>query len=100
MADRQDALQELGEGEGRMVAVLDQLHLTRLVTTIAGLSAIGAAAILAASGDPARYDIARTWAKHAGCAYATTARAGSRARPPPLASSDEGCWGKSGCRLG
>lgn len=66
MADRQDALQELGEGEGRMVAVLDQLHLTRLVTTIAGLSAIGAAAILAATGDPARYDIARTWAKHAG----------------------------------
>ena len=49
-----------------MIAVLDQLGLTRLVTTITGLSAVGAAAILAETGDPARYDIARTWAKHAG----------------------------------
>jgi transposase len=38
-----------------MVAVLDQLHLTRLVTTITGLSAVGAAAILAETGDPGRY---------------------------------------------
>ena len=66
VADWHRALQELGEVQGRMVAVLDQLHLTWLVTTITGLSAVGAAAILAETGDPARYDIARTWAKHAG----------------------------------
>jgi Transposase len=34
VADWQRALQQLGEVQGRMVAVLDQLHLTRLVTTI------------------------------------------------------------------
>ena len=66
VADWQRALQELGDVEDGMVAVLDQLGLTRLVTTITGLSAAGAAAILAETGDPTCSDIARTWAKHAG----------------------------------
>jgi hypothetical protein len=35
-----------------MTAVLDDLGLTGLVTTIAGLTAVGAAAILAETGDP------------------------------------------------
>jgi hypothetical protein len=42
-----------------MLAVLDQLGLTGLVTTIPGLSAVGAAVILAQAGDPARYDSPR-----------------------------------------
>ena len=46
--------------------MLDALELTELVTTIDGLSAVGAAAILAETGDPARFDCARTWVKHAG----------------------------------
>jgi transposase len=60
------ALAEITEVETRMLAVLDALGLTELVTTIPGLSAVGAAAILAQTGDPARYDCPRTWAKHAG----------------------------------
>ncbi|MEZ0338672.1 IS110 family transposase [Mycobacterium sp. pV006] len=56
----------LAEVETRMVEVLDQLGLTSLVTTIPGLSAIGAAAILAETGDPTRFDNPRALVKHAG----------------------------------
>ena len=52
--------------EARMVAVLDDLGLTGLVTTIAGLTAVGAAAILAETGDPARFATPRSLVKHAG----------------------------------
>jgi hypothetical protein len=38
-----------------MGAVMDELGLAGLVTTIAGLTVIGAAAILAETGDPARF---------------------------------------------
>ena len=44
------------------------LHLTELVTSITGLSAIGAAAILAETGDPRRFATARALVKHAGLA--------------------------------
>ena len=60
------ALEQLADVESRMVEVLDALELSKLVTTIPGLSVVGAAAILAETGDPARFDCARTWAKHAG----------------------------------
>ena len=49
-----------------MVEVLDQLELTDLATTIPGLSAVGAAAILAETGDLTRFDSARAVVKHAG----------------------------------
>ena len=49
-----------------MIGVLDELDLTELVTSIAGLSAIGAVAILAESGDLTRFDSARALVKHAG----------------------------------
>ncbi|MFC5142017.1 IS110 family transposase [Actinomycetospora rhizophila] len=52
--------------ESRMVAVLDQLDLTELVATIPGLSAVGAAAVLAETGDPARFTSPRALVKHAG----------------------------------
>ncbi|WP_458686379.1 IS110 family RNA-guided transposase [Nocardia tengchongensis] len=58
----------LTETESRMVGVLDELQLTGLVTSIAGLSAVGAAAILAETGDPARFPTARSVVKHAGLA--------------------------------
>jgi transposase len=51
-----------------MTGVLDQLRLTDLVTSITGLSAIGAAAILAETGDPHRFATARALVKHAGLA--------------------------------
>ena len=52
--------------EARMVEVLDELGLTVLVTSIPGLSALGAATILAETGDPARFTSARALVKHAG----------------------------------
>jgi transposase len=54
--------------ETRMTAVLDELQLTGLVTSIVGLSAVGAAAILAETGDPNRFASARALVKHAGLA--------------------------------
>ena len=51
-----------------MLTVLDELGLTGLVTSITGLSAIGAAAILAETGDPNRFATARALVKHAGLA--------------------------------
>ncbi|WP_343577830.1 IS110 family transposase [Mycobacterium sp.] len=52
--------------ETRMVEILDQLGMTELVTSIPGVSAVGAAAILAETGDPARFDSPRAMVKHAG----------------------------------
>jgi transposase len=51
-----------------MTNVLDELKLTELVTSIPGLSAVGAAAILAETGDPNRFASARALVKHAGLA--------------------------------
>ena len=51
-----------------MLAVLDELGLTRLVTSITGMSAVGAAAILAETGDPNRFATARALDGHAGLA--------------------------------
>ena len=60
--------QRLAETERRMTAVLDELELTGLVTSIHGLSAVGAAAILAETGDPHRFATSRALVKHAGLA--------------------------------
>src|SRR5215217_1570224 len=51
-----------------MVTVLDELGLIRLVTSIPGLSTVGAAAILAETGDLRRFTTARAVVKHAGLA--------------------------------
>jgi len=83
------ALAAQADADARMLAVLDELGLTGLVTTIPGLSAVGAAVILAQTGDPARYDSPRTWVKHAGLApqanesgkYRGRTRSSGRGRP-------------------
>jgi transposase len=54
--------------ETRMTTILDGLGLTGLATSITGLSAIGAAAILAETGDPNRFATGRALVKHAGLA--------------------------------
>ena len=59
---------KLIDTEARMTHVLDELELTDLVTSITGLSAVGAAAILAETGDPRRFATARALVKHAGLA--------------------------------
>jgi transposase len=51
-----------------MTGVLEELGLTALVTSITGLSPVGAAAILAETGDPRRFATARALVKHAGLA--------------------------------
>lgn len=68
LEDWQVDQQRLAETERRMVAVLDELELTDLVTSIHGISAVGAAAILAETGDPHRFATARAMVKHAGLA--------------------------------
>ena len=51
--------------EADMAAVLGELGLSRLAD-IPGLTAVGAAAILAETGDPRRYDSSSSLARHAG----------------------------------
>jgi hypothetical protein len=68
LGDWLETHRRLLDTEHRMTAILDELELTELVTSIVGLSAIGAAAILAETGDPNRFATARALVKHAGLA--------------------------------
>jgi transposase len=68
LEDWADTQRKLTDTETRMTAVLDELELTALVTSIHGLSPVGAAAILAETGDPRRFATARALVKHAGLA--------------------------------
>jgi transposase len=68
LGDWENNQHRLADTETRMISVLDELQLTDLVTSIAGLSAIGAAAILAETGEPTRFATARALVKHAGLA--------------------------------
>jgi transposase len=68
LEDWQHAQHRLAETEQRMTSILDELGLTALATSITGLSPVGAAAILAETGDPRRFAIARALVKHAGLA--------------------------------
>jgi transposase len=66
--DWETARAKLAETEARMVAVLDDLELTELACSIQGLSPVGAAAILAETGDLRRFTSSRALVKHAGLA--------------------------------
>ena len=66
LADWRSATTRLAEVQARMVEVLDELGLTELLTSIPGLSAVGAAAMLAETGDLTRFDCPRALVKHAG----------------------------------
>jgi transposase len=68
LEDWRDTQRKLADTEQRMTGVLDELELTELVTSIRGLSVVGAAAILAETGDPSRFATARAMVKHAGLA--------------------------------
>jgi transposase len=79
---------QLAAVEADMVAVLDELGLSRLAD-IPALTALGAAVILAEAGDPRRYDSSSSLVKHAGLApasnesgaFAGAARISRRGRP-------------------
>jgi transposase len=66
LADWQHTRARLADVQSRMVAVLNALGLTTLVCSIPGLSAVGAAVILAETGDLTRFASARSVVKHAG----------------------------------
>ncbi|MFI5895677.1 IS110 family transposase [Actinoplanes sp. NPDC051513] len=68
LADWLQTHHRLTDTETRMTAVLDELALTGLVTSIPGVSATGAAAFLAETGDLNRFATARALVKHAGLA--------------------------------
>ena len=66
LGDWRSLLARLADVEARMCAVLDELGLTALAASIDGLSAVGAAAILAETGDLSRFASGRSVVKHAG----------------------------------
>ncbi|WP_328401001.1 IS110 family transposase [Nocardia sp. NBC_00403] len=68
LGDWAENQRRLTDTETRMINVLNDLRLTDLVTSITGLSGVGAAAILAETGDPTRFATARALVKHAGLA--------------------------------
>jgi len=79
LGDWHDTRTRLAQAGARMVAVLDDLGLTEPVTTVAGLTAVGAAAIPAETGDPARFATPRSLVKHAGLCPRDNASGGYRA---------------------
>lgn len=101
LADLQQAQADRTEVETLMVQVLDELELTDLVTTIDGVSAVGAGAILAETGDLARFDSARAVVKHAGLcprenasgAYAGKTTISGRGRPLLRVAAWRAVWG-------
>ena len=66
LADLTHTRRLIEQVEQLMREVLDDLDLTALVTSIPGLSAVSAAAILAETGDMTRFSSARAVVKHAG----------------------------------
>jgi transposase len=101
LADWRFTKARLAEVEAEMVAILDKVELTELVTTIPGVSAVGAAAILAETGDPTRFDSPRALVKHAGlCPRENTSgtmtgrsRISGRGRPGLRLAAWRAVWG-------
>ena len=91
----------LDDVERRMTAILDELDLTDLVTSIPGLSAVGAAQILAECGDPSRFASGRSLVKHAGLCprqntsgkHVGTSRLSGRGRPGLRLAAWRAVWG-------
>jgi transposase len=98
MDDWRSTLARLREVETRLVAVLDGLELTALVTSIPGLSAVGAAVILAETGG---FATARSVVKHAGlnpaentsASFRGQTRVSHRGRPALRAAAWRAVWG-------
>jgi transposase len=84
-----------------MITVLDELGLTGLVTSITGLSPVGAAAILAETGDLGRFTTGRALVKHSGLAprqkasgsYTGRTRTTGQGRPGLRLAAWRGVWG-------
>jgi len=66
MGDWRSLRARQADAEGRMCAVLEELGLAALAASIEGMSAVGAAVILAETGDLSRFATSRAVVKHAG----------------------------------
>jgi transposase len=101
LADWRSATTRLAEVETRMVEVLDELGLTDYASSIPGVSAVGAAAILAETGDPTRFDSPRALVKHAGLCprdnssgtFTGRSRISRRGRPRLRLAAWRAAWG-------
>jgi transposase len=101
LEDWADTQRKITDTETRMTAVLDELGLATLATSIHGLSPVGAAAILAETGDPHRFATARALVKHAGLAprqrqsgtYTGQTRLTGKGRPRLRAVAWRAVWG-------
>jgi len=101
LTDWQDTHHALADVEQRMSSVLDALGLTALVSSIPGVSVVGAAAILAETGDPARFPSARSIVKHAGlnpaentsASFHGQSRLSRRGRPGLRLAAWRAVWG-------
>jgi transposase len=80
LGDLQRVRAQLRAVEADMVTVLGELGLARL-GGIPGLTAVGAAAVLAETGDPCRYDTSSSLVKHAGLAPAENASGAFEGQP-------------------
>lgn len=101
LADWRWTKTRLAQVQTCMVEVLDELGLTDYLTSIPGLSAVGAAAILAETGDPARFDSPRALVKHAGLCprenasgtFQGRSRISRRGRPRLRLAAWRAAWG-------
>ncbi len=99
--DWDTARAKLAGTEARMVAVLDALQVTGLACSIKGLCPVGAAAILAETGDLRRFTSSRAVVKHAGLAprqrmfgtFAGRARLSGAGRPHLRTAAWRAVWG-------
>ena len=82
-----------------MVSVLGELGLSRL-GDIPGLTAVGAAAILAETGDPCRYDSSSSLVKHAGLSPAENASGAFEGQAHISRRGGPGCGWPCGARPG
>ncbi len=100
LTDWDETRAKLADVETRMVSVLDELGLTTLVTSIDGLSPVGAAAILAQTGDLRRFASARAVVKTPASHRGKASPARSPAAPGSPAPDGRSCGSRRGGRCG
>ncbi|MDD7965501.1 IS110 family RNA-guided transposase [Actinomycetospora lemnae] len=101
IADWREVHARRTEVETRMLGVLDELELTELVGSIPGVSVLGAAAVLAECGNPARFPTPRALVKHAGLCpredssgeHRGHSRLSGRGRPELRTAAWRATWG-------
>jgi transposase len=98
LADWRDTQARLAVTEQRMVTALGELGLAELATSITGLSPVGAASVLAETGDPRRFTTGRALVKHSGLAPGRRTPATPPAAPPPPGNAAPRCAWQPGGR--